>query len=298
MRVLVVGVDGGIGGALAAALRRRGDTVFGTTRRPGAPAQEIVVLDLAGSDVDTVALPRTDIAVFCAAMTGLAECRKDSELARRVNTTGPARLARRLIAQGARVLLLSTNAVYDWQTPCVPASRPPCPLTVYGQLKAEAEAEFSAFGTAAIVLRLSKVLTPELKLFCGWIDALAAGREVTAFSDLHMAPIALDDAVSALLALADRSDSGLFQVSGATDISYVEAARHLARSIGVGPARVREARAADAGFPRAEITTFSSLDSTRFSKLTGWVPPDPYAVLDRVFGSAIETARTRKEIVA
>ncbi len=298
MRALVAGVDGGIGTALVGALRRRGDTVLGTTRRPGPHGAGLFTLDLASADVDIVALPEADIAFFCAAMTGLAECRKDPELARSVNAAGPAHLARRLVAQGMRVLLLSTNAVYDWQTPCVPASRPPCPLTIYGQLKAEAEAEFAALGAAATTLRLSKVLTPELKLFRGWIDALAAGREVTAFSDLHMAPIALEDAVSALIALADRGESGLFQISGATDISYVAAARHLAERLHAPLDRVHEARAADAGFPREEITTFSSLDSARFSELTGWMPPDPYEVLDRVFGAAIEAARSRKEIPA
>ncbi len=298
MRALVVGVDAGIGAALVGALQRRGDTVYGTTRRSGPHAAGTVVIDLAGADLDTVALPEADIAFFCAAMTGLAECRKDPELARRVNTTGPARLARRLVARGTRVILLSTNAVYDWQSPRVPASEPPCPLTVYGRLKAEAEAEFSALGDAAMILRLSKVLTPELKLFCGWIEALAAGREVTAFTDLHLAPIRLDDAVSALLALADRSESGLFQVSGAKDMSYVEAARHLARRLGAPLTRVVESRAADAGFPREEITTFSSLDSSRLCGLTGWTPPDPYDVLDDVFGAAIAGARSRSEIPA
>jgi dTDP-4-dehydrorhamnose reductase len=298
MRALVVGVDGGIGAALVGALRHRGDVVFGTTRRPGPHADGIIALDLASPDVDAAALPEADVAFFCAAMTGLAECRKDPELARRVNTTGPARLARRLAAGGKRVVLLSTNAVSDWQTPRVAASQPPRPLTVYGRLKAEAEAEFAALGDRAVILRLSKVLTPELKLFRGWIDALTAGREVTAFTDLHLAPITLEDAVSALLALSDHAESGLFQVSGAQDISYVAAARHLARRVGASPARVIERRAADAGFPPEEITTFSSLDSQRLSALTGWTPPDPYAVLDRVFGPAISASRSSNEIPA
>jgi dTDP-4-dehydrorhamnose reductase len=298
MRALVVGVDGGIGAALTQALRQRGDEVLGTTRRPAPHVPGVLSLDLARAHMDSVALPDVDIAFFCAAMTGLAECRKDPDLARRVNATGPARLAQRLVARGTRVLLLSTNAVYDWQTPCVPASQLPCPLTVYGQLKAEAETEFAALGEAAVILRLSKVLTPELKLFCGWIDALADGGEVTAFTDLHLAPIALADAVSALLALADRPVSGLFQISGAKDISYVAAARHLARRLGVPQTRVGEGSAAAAGFPAEEITTFSSLDSSRFSELTGWVPPDPYAVLDRVFGPALAAARNPNEIPA
>lgn len=293
MRAIVVGVDGGIGRALAEALSRRGDLVFGTTRRTASVADNTTLLDLASPHVADVALPRADIAIFCAAMTGLAECRKDPERARRVNTSGPALLARRLVGTGTRVMLLSTNAVFDWQTPRVPVSRAPCPLTVYGMLKAEAETEFTALGEAAVILRFTKVLTPALGLFREWINALGSGETVKAFSDLHLAPISLDDAVMALLALSDHFVSGIFQISGAQDISYFEAARHLARRTGVPLDRVCEARASNAGFPQEEITTFSSLDSERYSQLTGWVPPDPYAVLDAVFGPAIASARDK-----
>ena len=227
MRALVIGGDSGIGTALASALASRGDIVCSTTRRVVSAKRHATHLDLTSPDVDSVRLPEADVAFFCAAVTGFSACRTNEPLARQVNVTAPTVLARRLVAVGTRVVLLSTSAIFDWLSPHVQASCPPSPITVYGKLKAEAETAFSAFGSAAFVLRLTKVLTPGDSLFNKWIDDLNQKREVIAFSDHHM-PVTLNDVVSALLAISKSSESGVFQISGARDVNYYEAALHLA----------------------------------------------------------------------
>lgn len=291
MKAIVVGVDGSIGRALSSALSMRGDTVIGTTRRAAEGNGDLIHLDLAGAQVETVSLPPADVAIICAAMTGLAECRRNPSLSRQVNAVAPTLLARRLTDAGTRVVFISTNAVYDWQSPLVPASRPTNPSTIYGEQKADAEATLAALGEAVVILRLTKVLTPDLALFYGWIKALGAGESVQAFTDMHLAPVTLDDAVNALLALSGSNESGIFQISGSRDISYSAAARHLARCIGAPLELVTETEARKLGFPQAEITTFSSLSSERYAQLTGWVPPDPLASLEAVFGPAMAAAR-------
>src|SRR5439155_336892 len=132
---------------------------------------------------------------------------------------------------GARVVLISTSAVYDGRSPNVPASRLPCPVTDYGRLKAEAEARFLSLGRAASVVRLTKVLEPNDPLIGGWITALASNGTVTAYSDLGLAPISMGETVAALLAVAAAREGGIYQVSAANDIRYVEVARHLARRL-------------------------------------------------------------------
>jgi dTDP-4-dehydrorhamnose reductase len=290
MRVIVIGFDSTIGGALAGAFSARGDFVCSTTRRAGPAKKNTVKLDLAAFDPDAVPLPRADIAFFCASITSFAACRENETLARQINVTGPASLARRLVAAGTRVVFLSSSAVFDWRTPHVKADCPPCPVTIYGKLKAEAEAAFSAFGVAASILRLTKVLAPEDKLFNGWMDALIQKSTITAFSDYHMAPITLEDAVKTLIAISDSSQGGVFQVSGARDTSYYEAALHLASRLGADPKHVVEARAAESGMLPQEIIGHSSLDASRIDRLAGWKAPDPCSVIDEVFRSRLAIA--------
>jgi dTDP-4-dehydrorhamnose reductase len=297
MRALVIGADGTVGRALIEALRRRGDVAIGTTRRKetgDGPATHF--LDLADPRAaDSVPLPDADVAFFCAAMTRFSDCRSQPELARRVNVDTPVALARQLVSRGARAILLSTGAVFDGRSPRVPASRPTGPTTAYGRLKADAERAFLALGAAACVVRLTKVLTPTMPLFVGWIEALARGETIGAFSDMSLSPISLKDAVSGLLAVADDSGGGVYQLSGATDIGYADAARHLARRLGFGPDRVVAVRAVDNGIPAEQAVLFTSLDPARMVALTGRPAPDPFDVLDRVYGPVIAAALAAKQ---
>jgi dTDP-4-dehydrorhamnose reductase len=290
--VLIVGIDSLIGASFAEALVALGTAVIGTTRRAqssGLGAR--MVLDLAAVDAAHVQLPSVDVAVLCAAMARFADCREHPEVARRVNVSVPAVLAARLVRAGARVILLSTSAVFDCRSPRVPANRSASPKTAYGALKAEAEAAILALGTQASVLRLTKVITPRMPLFVSWIDALSRGEVIEAFADLTLSPITMFDVLTGLLAILADQGGGIYQLSGAEDVSYAEAARYLADKAGVGADRVKAVRAIDRGIPENEVTRYTSLDTSRLSSLTGWRPPAAIHVLDTVFGTSFREER-------
>jgi len=204
------------------------------------------------------------------------------------NVTGPAALAARLAREGVQVVLLSTSAVLDCAVPRMSSERMPSPASDYGKLKARAESEFLSLGPGASVVRLTKVLTSDSPLFAGWIAALAGNQCVGAFDDLRFSPIELDHAVGALTAIADQGEGGIFQVSGAADLSYFEAARHLARRLGVPEDRVGVTSALEAGIPAEEVTAYTSLDTERMTNMCGFIAPDPFTVLDRAFGKIVE----------
>jgi dTDP-4-dehydrorhamnose reductase len=290
--VLIIGIDSLIGASFAEALVTRGTAVIGTTRRaqssgPGAR----MVLDLAAVDAAHVQLPSVDVAVLCAAMARFADCREHPEVARRVNVSVPAVLAARLVRAGARVILLSTSAVFDCRSPRVPANRSASPKTAYGALKAEAEAAILALGTQASVLRLTKVITPRMPLFVNWIGALSRGEAIEAFADLTFSPITMFDVLTGLLAILADQSGGIYQLSGAEDVSYAEAARYLADKAGVSADRVKAVRAIDRGIPESEVTRYTSLDTSRLSGLTGWRPPAAIHVLNTVFTTSFREER-------
>lgn len=277
----VIGSDGTIGGALKRALEQRRKHVWGTSRRAEAAERNVFSLDL-GDERTWHGLAPADVVFFCAAVTSFAECRADPRRARLINVEGPAKLAELLFSRGSRVVLLSTSAVFDWSRPLVPEDCPPCPTSLYGVLKAEAEERFGQFGPGASIVRLGKILHAELRLLQNWREALGAGREIAAFSDLCMAPVSLDQAVLALIAVGEAG-TGIYQLSATHDISYFEAARHLALRMERDPGLVKEASAATAGIPVGEITRFSSLRSSRIQQLTGQAAPDPFSAIDDTF---------------
>jgi len=292
MRVLVVGGDSVIGSALIPALRGRGHSPTGTTRRrTPINLKETVFVDLASDE--SAALPDTDAMVICAAMAQFAECRTDPELARRVNVTKPLELAARILSNGGRILLLSTSAVFDCLSPLRKPDAPRSPRAVYGKLKAEAEIRLLNCGAGASVLRLTKVLRPDSGILAAWVETLGLGQTVEAFEDHRFCPLPLHAVIDAIIAILEAGEDGIFQVSGAADISYGDAARLIAARIGVPTVRVTGVRAVDRGIPESEVTPYTSLDSGRLAALTGFVPPQPFAVIDKVFQSSIARARTR-----
>lgn len=288
MRCLIVGVDGSFGGALSHTLASLGHEVIATTRRRDHPGGHLF-LDLAAP---LPALPRVDVAVICAAMARVEECRRHPELAHRVNVAAPLELGRLLTKAGARVILLSTSAVFGCLAPHVGEDARPMPRSSYGMLKAEAEARLLELGPAISVLRLTKVVKPKAGLLSQWIKDIGAGRTVRAFDDNRFCPIEVGHVVDAVTALIGAGTGGIYHVSGAADLSYAEAAAFLAQRLGAPVDLVEPTHAIDSRLPDADLTPFTSLATERLSRLTGFVPPAPFDVLQDVYGPEMERARS------
>ncbi len=290
MRCLIIGADGSIGSALALELGRRGHDVVTTTRRARATAHGSVFLDLAGTLPD---LPQVDVAVICAAMARLEECRREPELARQVNVAAPLELGRSLTRAGARVILLSTAAVFDGNQAHIEESATPLPRSAYGLLKAEAEARLLDLGPLASALRLTKVLKPNAGLLSQWIAQLGDGKTVRALSDRRLCPLTVAHAVHAIAAVIENGEGGIYHASGAADLSYADAARFLARRVGVTGDCVEAVRAVDEN--EAELMPFTSLATGRLSRLSGFVPPKSLDVLQDVYEHEMDAARQARK---
>jgi dTDP-4-dehydrorhamnose reductase len=294
MRVLVIGGDGLIGSALADTLHARGHSVVTTTRRrAGADSVKKIFFDLASDEPDV--LLDAEVSIICAAIAKFEDCRRHPELARRVDVIAPVALAKSCIARGGRPILLSSSAVFDCLSPWRKAHETRAPRSVYGTLKAEAETRFLDCGAGASVLRMTKVVHPGHGILTNWIDDLAAGNEIEAFTDHRFCPIPLHVVIEAITAIMDDGGDGIFQVSGADDISYADAARHIAWRLGVPTSRVRDVQASTRHLHGSELTPFTSLDVSRLEALNGFVAPPPFDVIDRVFGPSFAAARVSRE---
>lgn len=289
MRILVIGSDSTIGAGLTAALLARGHSVVGTTRNSkNIKKPNVIFFDLASDDQP--ALPDAEAAVICAAMTRFEECHNQPDLAYRVNVEAPFAIANQLVPRGTNVLLLSTSAVFDCYEPLRKADSIPAPRSVYGRLKMEAESRLLEKGQGTAILRLTKVLSPEVGILTKWIDDLSIGKEIRAFDDHRFCPLPLCAAVDAIAAIIRSGEIGLFQLSGANDISYAEAGLHLASRLGRSSDKVVAISAAANGILINEITPYTSLDTSRLSGMTSFVPPCAFDVIDNVYGPALARA--------
>lgn len=285
-RSLVIGVDSGIGQALASALHAAGGEVLGTSRRIS-PAQGLLHLDMSG-DLSGFAVPDgVGQAFLCAAVSATAHCTKDPLGTSRVNVDNTALLAELLAQTGAFVVFPSSNLVFDGAVPLRPSSSAPCPLVEYGRQKARAERQLLALGKQTAVVRITKVLASGMALFSEWAAELKAGRIVRPFVDMPMAPVTLDLVVRALLAIAIARRSGLWQISATHDISYAEAALCLANRLGADPALVQPVSWREASPSMEHVPTHTTLDSSRLAEELGIDAPHPLDSLAHAFGEYV-----------
>ena len=289
---LIVGGDSQIGGAVAARLTDRGWRVVVTSRRRHPADPDRLHLDLAACVDGVPMLPVCDVCLIAAAATGLEDCRRAPEATRCINVTGTSAVARAVADQGGFVLLLSTNQVFDGLRPRRAPADPVNPRSVYGVQKVEAESAIRVLGPNGAVLRLTKVLSPGLPLLARWAEALRANQKIEAFGDMHMAPVTLDATVTAIERVLERRATGTHHLSGDIDVSYADAARRLAESLGRPLDLVSSAHWRDAGFLPENAPLNTTLDSSGLIQL-GLFPPTTAECLNGVFMALVGEQKER-----
>jgi dTDP-4-dehydrorhamnose reductase len=219
------------------------------------------------------------------AVARLAACEADPNASGFVNITQTMALVDRLAANGIYTLFLSTNQVFDGESPHVRADATVSPRSEYGRQKAETERLLHArieAGDPIGILRLVKVVFPGMALLSTWKKALMAGRTIHPFSDMRMAPTPIDIVASVIAQMMQDCSPFIAQLRGPRDITYAEAGRFLASRIGADPRLVEPVSTCDAGMPRGATPRHTTLDSSAIASKYGSTVPDAFEVIARL----------------
>jgi dTDP-4-dehydrorhamnose reductase len=291
---LVVGGDGKIGRKLLQTLKQSGAEAVGTTRREGEKDHIFLDLDDRSSWKN---LPGSRVAFLCAGVSSIEVCENDPVGTSRLNVKQMGDLAACLADQGSRLVLISSNRVFDGQTGNMSERAPTCPQTEYGRQKMEIESRMLSLPDS-VILRVSKVLFPDDTLITNWLDTLGSGEAIQAASDMYISPVSADLAVNTLLSLSASTKEGIYQLSAPEDISYFDVARLLAGSTGSNQEQVNQItrqQLVDAGRFDLEPEKFAprhtTLDISRLRADFDLQAPDATETIREAFGLP-ETAAT------
>lgn len=283
-RVLVIGADGFVGGALVEGLRSKGRYVLGTSRHLMKTTEDVSFLDLAQDVSEWIPPAEVSVAIVCAAVSSTEACRRDPVGSRLVNVIKTLEVVDVLVRKGIFVVFLSSNQVFDGSIPFAPSSRASCPVMEYGRQKVETERGVLALGNRAAVLRMSKVFGPKTGLLATWADALRSGGTIRPFLDLSLSPVPLSFVAEVVGRLAEFPSPGLWQISGSADITYEQAARHIAMRLGVREDKIQPTQARELRPDIEANPKFSSLDCTRVQREFGLTPPDVWNTVSLAAG--------------
>lgn len=282
---LIVGGDSEIGAAAYRAMKVQGKAAAATTRRRDRVAPDRPFLDLAAPLDNWAPPPGTQAVCLCAAIARLAACAVDPEGSAHVNVVQTLALADKLLARGIAVLFLSTNQVFDGNTPHERAEAPHSPASEYGRQKARAEAALlrqMENGAPVAILRLAKVVSDTMPLIGGWIKDLTAAKPIRVFNDLKLAPTPTDLVSTAISALLQDRARGIFQLTGPRDVTYADIGGFLAAYLDADQKLVNQTSARAAGLPEGSTPLHTTLDSSLLRVHYGLEVPDVWDVVERV----------------
>jgi dTDP-4-dehydrorhamnose reductase len=203
---LVIGASGQVGRHAAVALRARGWRVTGTFA--SAPMAGLRPLDLLDDHAieGCVREERPSVVVLASALTNVDRCEAEPDLAARLNARAPGVVAAACLAEGGRVIHLSSDYVFDGRDGPYAEEDPPSPVSVYGRTKLEGERRVLAADPRNLTVRTTVVFShdPAGRNFVMQVRARLSGRErMRVPSDQRSSPTYAPDLGEALAALCD-----------------------------------------------------------------------------------------------
>jgi len=272
--ILVIGGSGMIGREIVSAAAHMGLPCEFTLRKPEARH----FLDLSLPPKSWSIPKNVESAIICASVSGLNACESDPEGTRAINVSATLILADRLAEQGSLITFLSSSQVFGPEVSVPSESDSPGPVTEYGRQKLVIERHLMEKIPGSQIIRLTKVVSAKLPLFSTWMDFLARGLPVTAFSDLHLSPLSVPAAASGVLAVTRSGCGGVFHLSASDSTSYLEAANLLASRNHFDPSLVISSPS-----PRPNTPDSCRLCCERSRKLTGFQPRSALENLTEAF---------------
>ena len=239
MKILLLGMNGQVGWELQRSLAPLGELVALDFDSPGPLVADFTQPEALAATVRAVA---PQVIVNAAAHTAVDKAESEPELARTINATAPAVLAREAAALGAWLVHYSTDYVFDGSghSPRTEDASTG-PLSVYGSTKLEGEQSIRASGCNHLILRTSWVYAARGGNFARTMLRLAMEREqLSVIDDQHGAPTGADllaDLTAHMLRSvhAQPSLGGLYHAVASGETSWYGYARHViefARSAG------------------------------------------------------------------
>jgi dTDP-4-dehydrorhamnose reductase len=277
-RVLVTGASGLLGANLVLGLmEKHAVTAVTHTTRLAHPTLEARQADLSapGEARRLFRGVRPEAVIHSAAAADVDACERDPASAFRLNADMAGEVAQAAAEAGARLVHISSDAVFDGRAGPYREVDSPSPVNVYAESKLAGEAAVQRAHPEALVLRTNFFgwnALPKLNLAEFFLEKLRAGEEAPGFTDVFFSPLLVNDLVGLILGLLASDATGVLHAGGRECLSKYDFGRRLARQFGYEETRIRPTTLAMAG-KRAPRALRVCLDSSRLASRHGVVLP-------------------------
>lgn len=288
MRILVTGASGLLGLNLALEAARE-HTVFATVNRNtlNTSAFSVLQVDLLAPGAVERLLDQTqpEWVIHCAALANLDACEANPALAEQLNTELPRKLAVYVAKGGARLVHVSTDAIFDGQRGDYSEEDSPNPLGVYAQTKLGGERAVTGANPDAIIARVNFYgwsLTGKRSLSEFFFYNLQAGKPVLGFTDVYFCPLLTNDLAHILIKMLEKGLGGIYHVVSSECISKYNFGVALAHKFGLDEDLISPSSVVQAGWKAARSPTLT-LRTEKLSRALGNSLPGLSPGLERFY---------------
>ena len=283
MRLLLTGAAGVLGGRLAGLLAQVHELTAARHQTPVPARLETQPLDLlaAGAAEAILEAARPEAVVHAAALVEPDRCEREPELAARLNTEASERLAVACARRGIKLLLISTDLVFDDGDEKHEAGTPH-PVSVYGRTKRAAEEAVLAADRRHAVVRVPLVIGrgfgPRATASEAVAWALRAGRPLHLYADQWRTPSDPESTAGACSLILEQDASGIFHAAGPERVTRHDLGLRVAAALELPTAAI-SATTHDARPPLAPRPRDACLEAARTHAALGWRPRPLIAAL-------------------
>lgn len=252
VRVLIIGASGYLGSEIHRQAADAGHDVAGT--RFSAGRQGLRRLDIRDAEAVARIVAGVDAVINAAYDKGNWAA----------TAVGPGHLAACCARAGARLVHISSDAVFGGDLEQYDESCDPSPASAYGAAKAAAEVVVAARDPQAVIVRTSWITGDGWSGFEQFVTGLALGSHSgVLFTDDVKTPVHVADLAGAALELCTSDVTGVVHVAGTDAVSRYELGCLIAARDGLDPAVLPDGSRSSAGMKPSVVR----LDVTRAARL-------------------------------
>jgi dTDP-4-dehydrorhamnose reductase len=257
MRLLVTGASGLLGLNLALEASKQHE-VYGTVNQHllNTNAFRVIQTDLLAPGAIEQILEQTqpEWVVHCAALANVDACESEPALAKQMNTRLPTELAKHVAKGGARLVHISTDAVFDGSRGNYSEADEPNPLSVYARTKLDGEFGVQATNSQAVIARVNLFgwsLKGQRGLAEFFFNNLRAGKQVRGFTDVFFCPLLANHLAGILITVLEKQLSGLYHIVSGDCTSKYAFGMAIARRFGFDENLIIASSVAEGGLTAA-----------------------------------------------
>jgi dTDP-4-dehydrorhamnose reductase len=214
--ILILGASGFIGQRLAQ--RLGASRVLSTYCAKPVPGG--AHFDARSDTLESLGRPLATIqhGIILFAMTQIDACAREPAKAASLNIGAAQSVIDQLVERDIVPVFASTDVVFDGRRGDYREDDLPGPILTYGRQKLEIERYLQAHAPRHLILRLPKIIGERPGgggVFDDWLRAIDAGEPIYCAEDQIFSPIAVEDAVTAMITLIEAGASGTYHVGGA-----------------------------------------------------------------------------------